>query len=567
MSLDGFSFTALTGELNRWLGGSRLEQAAVRDYCYVLNLRAPGKSLALAFSIDTPPHGMFIAHRLTGAVSRNAFTHVLENHLSGLFCTGLSSPAFERWATMGFAAEPGQQPRYLLHIELMGRNNHLTLCDQNIVLTTTRRGNVNQSGDRFRQPPPVDKLPPLGINPGLVHQLIVNQGQKTVARALVGLIHGIGPLLAEELVHRCQVPSELPADQLTEQQAQSITEQIRAFAEKAIDGQPEPWLYPGPTQPKQWYWQPLHHLFLDGKQTDTISQALATYCQQKHSARNMDKLRNELSTAVESASGRLKRTLGKQRAEMERARDFQRYKEQADTILANMHELHKGQGKAVLTNPHTGQPIELNLDPGLSPSANAQLLYRKSSRLKKADNKIARQMKRVGQNLDYLSSLAYSIEQAETQSELEEIRQEMMEQGLVKRQGLPGKKAVKPPFLKFNAPGGEMVMLGKNNRQNEQLTLRQADKEHVWLHARDYPGSHAVLCTTNPSPEALHYAASVAAWHSKARNSPKVEVVWTKVKHVKKIPGTPPGRVQYTNYQSIVVDPLFHRQSDDADTQ
>ena len=176
-------------------------------------------------------------------------------------------------------------------------------------------------------------------------------------------------------------------------------------------------------------------------------------------------------------------------------------------------------------------------------------------------------MKRVGQNLDYLSSLAYSIEQAETQSELEEIRQEMMEQGLVKRQGLPGKKAVKPPFLKFNAPGGEMVMLGKNNRQNEQLTLRQADKEHVWLHARDYPGSHAVLCTTNPSPEALHYAASVAAWHSKARNSPKVEVVWTKVKHVKKIPGTPPGRVQYTNYQSIVVDPLSHRQSDDADTQ
>jgi predicted ribosome quality control (RQC) complex YloA/Tae2 family protein len=97
--------------------------------------------------------------------------------------------------------------------------------------------------------------------------------------------------------------------------------------------------------------------------------------------------------------------------------------------------------------------------------------------------------------------------------------------------------------------------VGKNNRQNEELTLRKAQKNHFWLHCRHYPGSHVILCTDNPDRASLEYAASLAAWYSKARSSPKVEVVWTRVKNVKKIPGAKPGMVQYTDYRSTLIEP------------
>ena len=567
MALDGFAFTALTNELDQLLAGSRLEQTAVRDYYHVLNFRAPGKSLALAFSIIVPPHGMFINNHLAGETERNAFTHTLENNLAGMFCTGMSSPPFERWATMGFCTEPGQQPSLLLHVELMGRNNHLTLCQQNIVITTTRRGNINQSGHSFRPPPDSDKLNPLQLNSGLLHGLIVNQGTKPVARSLIALVRGIGPLLAAELLHRCQLPDDLPSAQLTEKQADALSQEILKLTEAATQGHAAPMVYPSLAQAEHWYWQPLQHLSLPGESAESISQAQSAYCQWQYSTKGLEKFRSRLHISVESATARLRRTLEKQKVELARAQNFQQDKEKADTILANLHLMQKGQSKAVLTNPHNAQPLELTMDPRLSPSANAQLLYRKSSRLKKADNKIARQMNRVKDEIQYLNSVAYSLEQAESKQELEEIRQEMISQGLLKHHGPTKRKTPKPLFSQLRTPEGELVLVGKNNRQNEQLTLRQANKEHIWLHVKDYPGSHTVLCTDSPSQESLLFAASAAAWHSKARDNAKVEVVWTKVKHVKKIPGSAPGRVHYSNYQSLIADPGFHRQTEDGDTR
>lgn len=113
-------------------------------------------------------------------------------------------------------------------------------------------------------------------------------------------------------------------------------------------------------------------------------------------------------------------------------------------------------------------------------------------------------------------------------------------------------------YLKYRTDLGTIVLVGRNNRQNERLTLHKADKNHFWFHSRHSPGSHVILCTSNPAESELNYAAGLAAWHSKERASAKVEVVWTQVKNVKKIPRGKPGMVQYTNFQSMLIEPIPH---------
>src|SRR5690554_755073 len=201
MALDGFCFTALVRELDCQLAGSRVERIYCVDNRIALRLRAPGRTLVLHCSLFSPPYGIYLAaDRRRG--EDTALTRFLHNHLAGLFCRGLDNPPFDRWATIAFSHQPRDSQAALhLHIELMGRHNHLTLVQAEKVLATTRSGDVNQPGHRFAPPPAADKFDPRQLNPSLLCNLLQRM-DTGLTNALVKRVFGIGPLLASELAFR-----------------------------------------------------------------------------------------------------------------------------------------------------------------------------------------------------------------------------------------------------------------------------------------------------------------------------------------------------------------------------
>lgn len=567
MTLDGFCFTALTKELNDALAGSRVEQFYWADNGVFARFRAPGRTLAVHFSLFSPPFCLYLADSGDSCRQNTPLTQSLANHLCGKFCIGIDNPPFDRWAIWDFSDKPGGEPRLQLHVEVMGRQNHLTLTRDGTVLAASRKRPHNQPGHSFVKPPRSDKLNPLRVSPSLVHSVFQAAGDKELSKALVAHIFGVSPLLAAELAFRAGIEPTLPAGALSADQCRKLATEISSLAAKAVSGSSEPVLYWQEGVLRTWYWQQLTHLRPTPRRLDSISEAIASNHQWHRVTGQLNTLRSGLIAAINTAAARLKGTLVKQQQELAKAQNHEQFRQLGDTLLANLHQVKPGQKHAVLINPHTDKPVTIALDPNRPPSDNAARYYKKHSRLKNAAGKISRQMEAVRENLSYLESLLYAAEVATDPADIQEVYREMAEQGLSKRQHPRRQPSRRNDFVKLTSPTGDVVLVGKNNRQNEQLTLRKADKNHIWLHVRDYPGSHVVLCNPSPQQQSLLFAASAAAWYSRARQSDKVEVVWTRVRDVKKIPGSKPGMVQYVNYKSLIVDPRHHRNTDGADTQ
>jgi len=557
MSLDGFFFTNLIHELSNTLAGSRVDNIYRQDGNLVLQFRAPGRTHRLTIATHQPPYGLFLSQTGGQGKTRHPFAQTLKNHLVGLFCMDVYNPPFDRMATFSFAPAPDQGEEFFLHVEIMGRQNDVTLCHGDTIMASTRLPKPGSSrplqpGDRFTPPPEAGKLSPGDISPDLLQTVFANIGELPAEKALVKSVLGVSPLLAKELCHRVSLgtfeASKVDIGVLTQ-----LSQEINCMAAQCQEGKSTPVLYKnGP------YWQQLRHLPPPLAIFPSLSQALAHWHQEFQNKHGFSTLHTKLQAGVDAGSRRLQRTLTKQQKELARAKDYQFFRQIGDTLLAMGHSLPKGASTAVLANVHTGEEIEIKLDPEKSLSANASHYYKRYNKYKNAVAKVKAQIKANHQQLAYLKSLDYSLESAATLADLKEIESEMQDQGMLRKPGPTKAKGKSRPgenFLTYSTPQGDQVWVGKNNRQNEILTLRKADKSHYWFHARHFPGSHVVLGNADPDKAALEFAAALAAWHCKARSSPKVEVVWTQVKNVKKIPGAKPGMVQYTDYRSALIEP------------
>jgi predicted ribosome quality control (RQC) complex YloA/Tae2 family protein len=201
--------------------------------------------------------------------------------------------------------------------------------------------------------------------------------------------------------------------------------------------------------------------------------------------------------------------------------------------------------------------IEIPLDENLTPQENAQKYFRKYSKAKTAYAYASEQLKISRRELDYLENVLYSLEETDSIDNIEEIREELRNQGYIRKANVKRKNHAKPEPLTFTSSEGYQIWVGRNNAQNDELTLKFAKPEDLWLHTKNIPGSHVIARVPDSIPDkTLLEAAAIAAWFSKARNSSKVQVDYTKVKYVKKPPGARPGMVVYVNYNTVIVDPV-----------
>jgi predicted ribosome quality control (RQC) complex YloA/Tae2 family protein len=274
---------------------------------------------------------------------------------------------------------------------------------------------------------------------------------------------------------------------------------------------------------------------------------------------------SDLQRAVSSAEARLERKLEIQQSELAECDKGDECRRDADLIVANLYQLKKGDENVRLID--YSEMLEdgsfamrtLRLDARLTPSANAQRLYKKYNKSCTARVELARQMKLAREELDYVRSVRGALSRAETGAELAQIRAELEGVGLLRaRKGAAPAKSVKAPIAVYRTTNGYEVLCGKNNLQNEEITFRRAERGDIWFHAKGVPGSHVLLRTEgvplDDIPDVdLNEALAIAAYNSDARGGNNVAVDYTDARHIKKPSAARPGLVIYhTNYTAYI---------------
>ena len=261
-----------------------------------------------------------------------------------------------------------------------------------------------------------------------------------------------------------------------------------------------------------------------------------------------------------NSSARISKKLDIQSAELKKCADREQLRRNGDLINANLHLLQKGDILAEVVDYYSEDcgTVKIKLDPLLTPAQNAQKYYKEYRKLQAAEQHLTGLIEQGKAELAYIDSVLDLLSRAESERELAEIRQELTDEGIIKRRKTaPGKQPPKLPPLRFRSDDGFLILVGRNNRQNDSLTLKESRNYDVWLHTLHVPGSHTVIVCDGKQPpnRTIEQAAQLAAYHSGARASGLVAVDYTNIKYVSKPRGAKPGMVIYTHQSTLYVHP------------
>jgi len=292
------------------------------------------------------------------------------------------------------------------------------------------------------------------------------------------------------------------------------------------------------------------------KNFDTMSEAIDEYYNIKLNLAALNSYKSELSQLITKILTKTEKKLKIAQNKIKESSNLEDYKIKGELISANIYRIKQNQDSITLENFYDEyKPIELKLNPYITPAQNAQAYFKKYNKLKNTISACSLQEENLNNEIKYLESILFSIDNATSREDLNLVKDELITSGYIKESKKKNKEPVSS-YLTFNYMGFE-ILVGRNNIQNDILTFKVAMKNDIWLHAKNLPGSHTIIKTQNKDVpnEVLEYAASLAALHSKSKNSPKVEIDYTKAVYVKKIHGAKPGMVTYTNFKTVYVEP------------
>ena len=292
------------------------------------------------------------------------------------------------------------------------------------------------------------------------------------------------------------------------------------------------------------------------KSFDTMSEAIDEYYNTKLNLATLNSYKAELSQLISKQLNKTQKKLKIAQNKIKEASNLEDYKIKGELISANIYRIKPNQETTILENFYDEyKPIELKLNPYITPAQNAQAYFKKYNKLKNTISACTLQEEELSNEIKYLESILFSIDTANSREDLNLVKEDLVSSGYIK-ESKKKEKETTSSYLTFNYMGFE-ILVGRNNIQNDMLTFKVAMKNDIWLHAKNIPGSHTIIKTQNKEvpDEVLEYAASLAALYSKAKTSPKVEIDYTKAVYVKKIHGAKPGMVTYTNFKTVYIEP------------
>lgn len=580
MPLDAICLGAVTDELNKTLAGCRIEKVYQPDRDeLVLQTRGQGGAKRLLLSIAAgSPRAHFIDAARENPSVPPMFCMLLRKHMQGAKITAITQPIVERMLTIELDTtdEMGVACKKQLICELMGKHSNIILCgEDNRIIDAMRRIDGDLSGKRqvlpglfYRLPPAQDKHDPHSLSgAGIAAALQSADGDQGLDRYLLGQILGFSPLLCRELSYRATGDVAKPIGQLTEEERLRVGQVFEDFKTFIEDRKWKPFLITKAEDRSVFDFSFLpitqYESLMAVTQVNSFSDLLAGFFEKKGKAERMTRRSADLRKTVINARDRLARKLAIQQKELNATQNRDQYKHMGDLITANLYQLEKGMNKAKVIDYYDEAcpEIEIVLDVRLTPQQNAQKYFKLYNKAKTAEEVLTEQIAQGRDDLDYLESVLAALGEVESERDLEQLREELTQAGVLSHKQTRNKRQkAKPVAAKpfhYRSSDGFDIFAGKNNLQNDLLTLKTAFKSDIWFHTQKIHGSHVILVADGrePSDEAMTEAAMIAAYHSKAKDSSMVPVDYTPVRQVKKPAGAKPGMVIYHVYQTAYVTP------------
>lgn len=573
MPLDAVCLAALSRELRGRIIGMRIDkvQQPERDLL-LLSLHGMHDTARLLICVGTGSARVQLTEEsFEQPAQPPMFCMLLRKHLTGARIADVVQPAFERMIRLELDAldELGASMKRSLVCELMGRNSNLLLLDgDGRIIDCMRRVDAEMSEKRPVLPGLIYRLPPEQDKPCFfTTDADTRRGMWTEAPSdipadkwLLDRFSALSPLVCRELCFRAfgetapiiggiENPATLPLA-------------MDALAESVAAGEYAPTLLTENGQPKDFSFMSIRQYGerMETETFDSFSRLMDAYYGRRDKAERMKRRSQTLTKTVKTARDRLTRKLAEQREELERTRGREQYRRRGDLITANLWRLGKGERVLVCEDYYEEDcpSVEIPLDPLKTPQQNAAKCYKEYNKLKAAETHLTIQIEKGEKELDYLSSVLDELSRAEGEKELAEIRRELTETGYIRAQKSNKREKItvtKP--LCFVSSSGLEIEVGRNNAQNDRLTLRDARRTDYWFHTQKIHGSHVILHCEDAAPDeqSIFEAALLAAWYSQGRGSGKVPVDYTMVRFVRKPAGALPGKVIYTDYRTLLAEP------------
>ncbi len=539
MSFDGFFLHHMTEELRHELVGGRVQKINQPfEQELVLQIRSNRKSLKLLLSA----HSVFGRVQLTDTTFENpavpnTFIMVMRKYLQGAVIEAIQQVENDRILEISVSNknEIGDSVAVTLVIEIMGKHSNIILLDKasGKIIEAIKHVGFSQNsyrtilpGSTYVAPPQTGSLNPFTVGDEKLFQIL--QTEEIEPKRLQQIFQGLGRDTATELSGR------LTADKL---------KTFRAF-------------FASPTQPSLTEKSFSALLFSDSKtQMSTLSELLDTFYKDKAERDRVNQQASELIRRVENELEKNRKKLGKQEEELLATENAEEFRQKGELLTTFLHQVPNDQDQVELDNYYTGEKIIISLDKALTPNQNAQRYFKRYQKLKEAVKHLTSLIEETRTTILYLESVETALAQASL-TEIAEIREELIQTGFIRRRQREKIQKRQKPEKYLATDGQTIILVGRNNLQNDELTFKMAKKDELWFHAKDIPGSHVVITgNLQPSDEVKTDAAELAAYFSKARLSNLVQVDMIEIKKLNKPTGGKPGFVTYTGQKTLRVTP------------
>ena len=575
MPIDAVFLESLRCELQEQLLACRVDkvQQPERD-TILLSMRGPngGGKLQLTAS-PNHPRIQLTSLSFENPAQPPMFCMLLRKHLTGGRLVSISQPPLERLVELTFDCidEMGTPCQKKLILEIMGRNSNLILTGvDGRILDCLRRVDFEMSEQRqvlpglyYHLPPAQGKRSPWDASEEELRALLCAQKtQKMADSFLLETFGGLSPLLCRELAYAVFGQVDLDLSQLTDAQREDAAGKLFAALDRLHTGKRTPVILVRDERPWDFTCIPIRQYedLITQEPQPSFSALLDTFYAKRDSLERMRQKTQALRKTLTNLHNRTARKLANQQKDLEATFDREHLRRLGDIVTANLHVISRGQARLTAVDFYDPEmkEIDIPLNPAISPQQNAAKFYKDYQKAKTAEKVLTEQIAKGEAELSYLASVLDELSRVESERDMQDIRQELTEGGYLRETGQ--KKKMKLPASKpmvFRSSDGFEILVGRNNRQNDLLTCKMAQKQDIWLHTQKIHGSHVIIaCAPETPPDrTVTEAMQLAVYFSQAREGQNVPVDYTRVKNVKKPAGAKPGMVIYDHYSTAVVTP------------
>ena len=570
MAFDGITIANIVTELNQTITGGKINKIAQPENDeLIITIKNQRKQyrLFLSASASLPLIYLTETNKPSPLTAPN-FCMLLRKHIGSGKIIAIEQPGMERIIrfTIEHLNELGDLCTKYLIVEIMGKHSNIIFCnEEDQIIDSIKHVSAHMSSVRevlpgrpYFIPETQSKLNPFVLTEEIFQEKIFPR-PVNVAKAIYTSITGISPLMAEEVCYRAGIDGGIPTDGLEDVERVHLAHTFLRMVDDIRDGHFEPNIIYKGKEPVEFACFPLSQ-YQDYRAVSypSIFPVLETYYAEKNIVTKMRQKTVDLRKIVQNALERNVKKYQLQQKQLKDTEKKEKYRVWGELLNTYGYEVEPGAKSMEALNYYTNEMIQIPLDETMTPQENAKKYFDKYSKLKRTKEALDTLLQETGDEIKHLESIAASLDIASSEEDLVQIKEEMMEYGYVKRKNTGGKKVkvTSRPYHYISSDGYD-IYVGKNNFQNDELSFKFASGNDWWFHAKGQPGSHVIVKSKNEElpDRTFEEAGKLAAYYSKGRQAPKVEIDYTQKKNLRKPTGGKPGFVvYYTNY-SLLIEP------------